>query len=75
MYTELLEKIKKAETRAEIFAIIHPLKVKELERINKLAGIPISPSNKNKKTLENKIISWFGSKIDANIILNLSLEE
>lgn len=75
MYVKLLEKIKKAETKAEILVILKPLKKIDLKRIIELANIPISLNNKDKGFLESKIVNWFGNKIDANIILNIDLEE
>ena len=72
---ELLEKIKQAKSRQEIAELIQPLKTKELIELARLSNILNSFKGKNKDFIRNMIISRYGSKIDAEILLNLDLKE
>lgn len=72
---ELLEKIKQAKSRQEIAELIQPLKTKELIELARLLNILNSFKGKNKDFIRNMIISRYGSKIDAEILLNIDLKE
>lgn len=72
---ELLQEVKQAKSRKEIAELIQPLKTNELIELARLSYILNSFKGKNKDFIRNVIISRYGSKIDAEIILNTDLKE
>lgn len=69
---ELIDKLRKAETKQEMYDLIEPLTVKQLYELAKIAKISI-PKGLLKDCIKDKIVFRFGLKIDNEIIMNIKL--
>lgn len=70
---ELIDKLRSAETKQEMFELIEPLTVKQLYELAKTAKISLQ-KGLPKDYARNLIVGRFGLKIDNEIIMNIDLK-
>lgn len=70
---ELINKLRSAETKQEMYELIEPLTVKQLYELAETAKISM-PKGLLKDCIRDKIVFRFGVKIDNKIIASIDLK-